>query len=61
MRAADILRQEIRESGKSANTLAKLTGVKQQRISEFLRGKDIRLDTAQKLFDYFRLELKRKS
>jgi plasmid maintenance system antidote protein VapI len=50
---ADMLREKIRECGLSANTLAGLTGIKQQTISEFLRGKDIRLATAQKLFDYF--------
>ena len=54
---ADLLRQKIRDSGLSANALGKLTDVKQQTISEFLRGKDIRLATAQKLADYFCLRL----
>jgi plasmid maintenance system antidote protein VapI len=55
---ADILRQKIRDSGLSANRLGKLTGVTQQAISVFLKGKDIRLETAQKLVDYFRMVLK---
>lgn len=55
---ADLLRDRIRKSGLSANRLGKLTGVTQQAISVFLKGKDIRLDTAQKLVDYFKMVLK---
>lgn len=55
---ADVLRQKIRDSGLSANRLGKETGVTQQAISVFLKGKDIRLETAQKLVDYFRMALK---
>lgn len=50
---AGLLRRLIRESGLSARKLAAETGVKQQTISEFLRGKDVRLGTAQKLMDHF--------
>jgi len=57
---ADLLRAKIRASGLSAAKLGKETGVTQQAISVFLRGKDIRLDTAQKLADYFGLTLKEK-
>ena len=49
----EALREEIRLSGMSANALSKVVDVKQQTISEFLRGKDIRAETAQKLIDYF--------
>ena len=54
---ADLLRQRIRDCGLSARALVEPTGVKQQTISEFLRGKDIRLATAQKLMDYFGISL----
>lgn len=54
----DVLRETIAKSGLSANQLAKASGVYQQTISEFLRGKDIRLQTAEKLAAYFGLELK---
>ena len=54
---AEKLRKAIRESGLSAARLGKATGVTQPVISEFLRGKDIRLTTAQKLADYFGLKL----
>ena len=59
-RMAEILRNRILASGLSARALAALTDVKQQTISEFLRGKDIRLATAQKLADHFGLALKKR-
>ncbi len=54
---ADILREAIRKSGQSAGQLAELTGVSQPTITEFLRGKDMRLDTAQKLAEFLGLTL----
>ena len=56
---AELLRKTIRDSGLSANALWELTGVAQPTISEFLRGKDLRLSTAQKLADHFGLVLKK--
>ena len=58
-RLAEILRKAIRESKTSAIALSKVTGVSQPTITEFLNGKDIRLDTAQKLADHFGLTLKK--
>jgi transcriptional regulator with XRE-family HTH domain len=52
---ADVLREAIRKSGTSALQLSKETGVSQPSITEFLRGADMRLATAQKLADYFGL------
>ena len=46
---SDVLRIEIEASGYSARKLGELSGVPQQRISQFLLGKDIRLQTADKL------------
>lgn len=46
---SDVLRTEIEGSGQSARKLGELSGVPQQRISAFLLGKDIRLNTADKL------------
>lgn len=57
---ADVLRQAIEKCGLSALALSKATGVSQPTITEFLHGKDIRLQTAQKLAKYLGLELKRK-
>jgi transcriptional regulator with XRE-family HTH domain len=54
----DVLCEAVKKSGLSANQLAKETGVFQQTLSEFLRGKGIRLETAEKLAAYFGLELK---
>jgi len=49
---ADAIRRRIRDCGFSASELSRRTGVKQPTITEFLRGKDIRLDTATKLMTY---------
>ena len=54
---SELLKKTIAESGLSANELWKLTGVSQPTISEFLRGKDIRHETAQKMADYFGMTL----
>ena len=54
---ANLLRQTIYDSGISANQLAQLSKVKQQTLSDFIRGKGISLATAQKLADHFGLEL----
>lgn len=58
---ADILRRAIRSSGMTALDLAEATGVPQPTITRFLQGRDMRLATAQKLCDYFGLELKPKA
>lgn len=54
---ADTLRKAIRDSGLSALALSKKAGVSQPQISYFLRGKDIRLATAQKLAHILGLSL----
>jgi transcriptional regulator with XRE-family HTH domain len=51
------LKQAIRKSGLSALQLSKETGVAQPTITEFLRGADMRLSTAQKLANYLGLKL----
>ncbi len=53
------LRRAIRDSKTSALALSKLTGVPQPIISGFLKGRDIKLSTAEKLAAHFRLALKR--
>jgi plasmid maintenance system antidote protein VapI len=53
------LRSAIISSGQSAAGLGAIAGVKQQTISEFLRGAGISLSTAQKLADHFGLVLKK--
>lgn len=56
----EVLRDAIRNSGKTALEIWMATGVSQPTITEFLRGKDMRLKTAQKLAAYFGLELRTK-
>jgi plasmid maintenance system antidote protein VapI len=51
------LRDKIRDSGKSVNQLAAECGVPQPVLTRFLNGKDIRLETANKLAAYFSLKL----
>ena len=57
MSLSDQLRAKIRESGKSANQLAREIGIPQPTITTFLNGKDVRLETANKLAVYFGLRL----
>ena len=53
------LRKAIRDSGKSANELAREIGIPQPTISVFLNGGDIRLEkTADKLAAYFGVDLR---
>lgn len=54
---AEILRAAILKSGISAMQLCRETGIAQPTISEFLRGKDIRLKTAAILMKRFGLKL----
>jgi DNA transposition AAA+ family ATPase len=58
MAISEELREAIRESGMSANAIARAAGVPQAAVSTFLNGKDIRLEkTADKLASYFNLRL----
>ena len=57
---ADALRAAIRDSGLSANALAKETGVDQTTVSRFILGQDIRLSRAQKIATFLGMELKKK-
>ena len=55
---SDLLRNTIAESGKPLLAIERETGVKRQSIMRFLRGeRSLRLDIADKLAAYFRLEL----
>lgn len=55
---AEILRAAIRKSGLSAMQICRETGVAQPTITEFLRGKDIKLKTAEALMKRFGLVIK---
>ena len=52
-----IYRDAIRNSGESANALAKKTGVSPPTISAFLNGAEMRTETIDKLAEYFGLKL----
>ena len=57
MTLRDELRAAIEASGKSANQIAKESGIDQSTISRFLLGKNPTLDTVEKLAEYFGLAL----
>lgn len=57
---ADTLRNAIRNSGESANVIAKATGVPQPTITRFLAGADMKLATAEKIAAHLGLELQKR-
>jgi hypothetical protein len=57
---ADTLRAAIRNSGQSANAIARETGVPQPTITRFLAGADMKLATAEIIASYLGLELRAK-
>jgi plasmid maintenance system antidote protein VapI len=56
---AESLRQAIRTSGSSVYSLAKETSIPQSMLTRFVNGKDIRLETADRLAKFFGLSLKK--
>jgi plasmid maintenance system antidote protein VapI len=58
---SNLLRQTIADSGVSYNALQRATGVTRASIMRFVRGDhSLRLDLADRLAEYFDLELRRK-
>jgi plasmid maintenance system antidote protein VapI len=58
---SDVLRQAIADSGKPLIVLERETGVQRMSISRFLAGtQSLRLDVADRLADFFGLELRLK-
>ena len=56
---SDLLRDTIADSEIPLLTIEQVTGVKRQSIMRFLRGeRSLRLDIADKLASYFKLELR---
>lgn len=56
---ADTLRAEIRSSGKPVGTIAREAGIAQPVLHRFATGeRDLTLRTADKLVDFFGLELR---
>lgn len=56
----EVLRAGIARCKMSAGELSRAAGVPQQTISEFLKGRDMRLSRAEKLAAYLGLELAKK-
>ncbi|HNT88086.1 MAG TPA: hypothetical protein PKL84_09500 [Candidatus Hydrogenedentes bacterium] len=54
----DLLEAAIRKTG-NLRQIERHTGVKRQSMMKFLRGRDLRLATAQTLMDYFGIEVRR--
>jgi plasmid maintenance system antidote protein VapI len=58
---SEVLRWAIAESGKALIALERETGIQRMSLSRFLAGKQsLRLDVADKLAEYFGLELRPK-
>jgi len=58
MKLTDALRQAIRQSGQSQDTICKATGIDNASLSRFLRGKTGLLQSAlDRLVEYLDLEL----
>ncbi len=58
MSLSDDLKNAVQESGKSINSIAKGAGVPQPVLSRSINGeRDIRLETASKLAEFFGLSL----
>jgi len=58
---SDLLRRTIVESGVSYNAMQRETGVTRASIMRFVRGDQfLRLDMADRLADYFGLELRKR-
>jgi hypothetical protein len=56
----DVLRRTVRESGLSLYAIAQETGVVRESLSRFMAGtQSLRLDKADKLAAYFKLELRK--
>jgi plasmid maintenance system antidote protein VapI len=51
------LRDAIKDSGQSANALARATGVPQPTITRFLNGAQMRTENIDRLAEYFGLKL----
>lgn len=56
---ADQLRKAIIDSGKSANEIAKASGVPQTTLSRFLRGGEMSIGRASKIAAFLGLSLKK--
>jgi plasmid maintenance system antidote protein VapI len=55
------LREAIRESEKSVTAIAADSQIPQPMLTRFVNGKDIRLQTADRLAEYFGVELTARS
>lgn len=57
----DALRRAIQNSGKSLYAVSRATGVQEDSLSRFVRGRQsLRLDKADALAEYFGIEVRRK-
>ena len=53
----ELLRERIEKSGKSLNQIGRETGIDKAALSRIMRGGSCKVETADKLFKYFGLEL----
>ena len=57
---AEKLRHEIETCGKSRYSISKSTGIEEASLCRFMRSGSLKIETVDKLLDYFGYELKKK-
>lgn len=60
MTIIDTLRKEIKACGKSRYQISKDTGIDNAALCRIMQGGSCKVETADKLLDYFRIELVKK-
>ena len=57
---AEKLRHEIKTCGKSRYSISKSTGIKEASLCRFMQGGSLKIETVDKLLDYFGYEIRKK-
>ena len=57
---AEKLRHEIKTCGKSRYSIAKDKGIEEASLCRFMQGGSLKIETVEKLLDYFGYEIKKK-
>ncbi len=58
---AEKLRHEIETCGKSRYSISKSTGIKEASLCRFMQGGSLKIETVDKLLDYFGYEIRKKA
>jgi hypothetical protein len=57
---AEKLRHEIETCGKSRYSISKSTGIEEASLCRFMHGGSLKIETVDKLLDYFGYEIRKK-